>query len=258
MRTKPRAHTACAHSRVILVKYGSRSCKAAGTQCLNKHLFYDYIWAMRIPAALCSNNAKSCYDQIVLLIAALALCRWGASIPVMESMIATLAQLQHHVWLAYSNSTHAQGQADWKDPVTAIGQGNGTGPQIWAAVSTPLFTILQQEGFVATVICAMLKQFWSLGGFAFVDDTNLIVTDPSNNAQKVAEKMQKSVQLWHGLLKATGGDLVPKKCFWYLIDSKYEGNYWKYNQWQADQYKIHIPRNDGTLVMIPRLDTNEA
>jgi len=33
-------------------QYGSRSRKAAGTQCLNKRLFYDYIRAMRIPAAL--------------------------------------------------------------------------------------------------------------------------------------------------------------------------------------------------------------
>jgi len=60
----------------------------------------------------------------------------------MESMIATLAQMQHHVQSAYSNSTNAQGQAEWKDPVAGIGQGNGAGPQIWAAVSTPLFTIL--------------------------------------------------------------------------------------------------------------------
>jgi len=40
-------------------QYGSRSHKAAGTQCLNKRLFYNYIQAMHIPAALCSNDAKS-------------------------------------------------------------------------------------------------------------------------------------------------------------------------------------------------------
>jgi len=31
------------------------------------------------------------------------------------------------------------------------------GPQIWVAVSSPLFNILQQEGFVATFICAYQK-----------------------------------------------------------------------------------------------------
>jgi len=215
--------------KVALEQYSSHSRKAASNQCLNKWLFYDYIWAMRIPAALCSNDAKSCYDWIVLLIAALALCRLGASVPAMESMIAMLAQLQHHVRSAYGNSVCAWGQAEWKDPVAGIGQGNGAGPQIWAAISTPLFTILCQEGFVATMLCVMSKQFQSLEGFAFVDDADLIVTNPSNDKQKVANKMQQLVQLWHGLLKATSGDLVPEKCFWYLIDFQYKGNHWNIN-----------------------------
>jgi len=143
---------------------------------------------MRIPAALCSNDAKSCYNRIVLLIVALALCRLGAVASAMQSMVTTLAQLQHHVRSAYGNSTCAQGQTEWMEPVAGIGQGNGAGPQIWAAVSAPLFTILRQEGFVATVICAISLQNHALGGFAFVDNTDLIVTDPSNNEQKVAEK----------------------------------------------------------------------
>jgi len=92
-------------------------------------LFYNYICAMRIPAALCSNDAKSFYNRIVLLIVALALCQLGASVSVMQSMVATLAQLQHHVWSVYGNSTSMQGQADWPEPVTGIGQGNGAGPQ---------------------------------------------------------------------------------------------------------------------------------
>jgi len=104
---------------------------------------------MRIQAALCSNNAKSCYDQIVLLITTLALCQLGASVPAMESMIATLEQLQHHVWSAYGNSECARGQVEWKDLVAGIGQGNGAGPQIWATVSTLLFTIICQEGFAS-------------------------------------------------------------------------------------------------------------
>jgi len=97
-----------------------------------------------------------------------------------------------------------------------------------------------------------------LGGFAFVDYTDLIVTDPSNDEQKVADKMHQSVQLWHRLLKATGGNLVPEKCFWYLIDFQHEGNQWKYKRWQANQRKLYIPKDDRTLVTIPHLETNEA
>jgi len=115
-------------------QYGSRKGKAAGIQCLNKCLFYDYIWAMRAPTALCSNDAKSCYDRIILIIAALCLCWLGTLIKATESMMSTLAQLQHHVCLAFGNSSQSQGQDEWMEPVASIGQGNGASPQVWTAV----------------------------------------------------------------------------------------------------------------------------
>ncbi len=68
-------------------QYGSRKQKSAIAQCLNKLLFYDYIRFRRQSTALCSNDAKSCYDRIVLLIAALCLCRLGASTTSVTSMI---------------------------------------------------------------------------------------------------------------------------------------------------------------------------
>jgi len=86
---------------ITLERYDSHNWKAAGTQCLNKRLFYNYIWAMHIPAALCSNDAKSCYNRIILLIAALCFCRLGAPLPAVVSMTKALAQLRYHVWSAY-------------------------------------------------------------------------------------------------------------------------------------------------------------
>jgi len=43
-------------------QYGSRKANAAITQCLNKCLWYNYIWFCCWPAALCLNDAKRCYD----------------------------------------------------------------------------------------------------------------------------------------------------------------------------------------------------
>jgi len=70
--------------------------------------------------------------------------------------------------------------------------------------------------------------------------------------------MQQLVNLWHGLLKATGGNLVLEKCFWYLIDFKHEGNHRKYRKWGTDQRKLQIPKDNGTLVTIPCLEINKA
>jgi len=112
-------------------QYGSRKHKAARTQCLNKRLFYNLHQFSRQPAA------KSCYNWIVLIIAALSLWQFGALHSAVKSMIQTLASLQHHVHLAFGDSDMAQGQANWKELTTGIGQGNGTGPHIWAAESSP-------------------------------------------------------------------------------------------------------------------------
>jgi len=70
--------------------------------------------------------------------------------------------------------------------------------------------------------------------------------------------MQGSVALWHGLLKATRGDLIPEKCFWYLIDFRFKNHHWKYKQWPDQQRTLHISQVDGRKVMIPRLHTTEA
>jgi len=52
-------------------QYGSRKEKLAAIQCLNKCLLYNYVRLTHIPLVLCSNNAKSCYDCIFLMVAAL-------------------------------------------------------------------------------------------------------------------------------------------------------------------------------------------
>jgi len=180
--------------------------------------------AMCTPTALCANDAKSCYNRIILIIAVLCLCRLGATPKATESMIATLAQLCHHVQSAFGNSTQSQGQEDWLEPAAGIGQGNITGPQFWVVVSTPLVKILQEEGFIATFICMLSQTHRQMAGFVFVNDMDLIVTNVTNDEKAVTLKMQNLLQLWHGLLQATGGDLVPEKCFWYLIDFQWEHN----------------------------------
>jgi hypothetical protein len=40
------------------------------------------------------------------------------------------------------DSYHTYGGTDWDIPMHGIGQGNGAGPAIWAAVSTPILNML--------------------------------------------------------------------------------------------------------------------
>jgi len=125
-------------------------------------------------------------------------------------MITTLATLKYHICTAYGDSKILQGQDNWTALAAITGQGNGVGPQIWVAVSTPLFAIMRVEGFVAQILCAMSKVTIEIAGLAFVDDTDLIINNTSNDMGQVCKKMQSSLSMWHGLLHATRGELVPE------------------------------------------------
>jgi len=85
-------------------QYDSHWNKAMVLQYLNKGLFYNLMQFWKCPAALCSNDAKSCYDHIALLAAALCLCRLGAPIPAVQSMVKTIHGMHHHICTAYGNS----------------------------------------------------------------------------------------------------------------------------------------------------------
>jgi len=71
--------------------------------------------------ALCSNNAKSCYDRIVLIMAALCLCQLGANKALVQSMVGTLHGMQHHIQSTYSDLQTAQGCKEWGKLITGIG-----------------------------------------------------------------------------------------------------------------------------------------
>jgi len=102
--------------------------------------------------------------------------------------------------------------------------------QFGQLLAHPMFEIMQQDGFYALLAGAISNTYRKVAGFTFVDDTDLCVTHPSDQVQLVTESMQQVVTHWEGLLWATGGTLVPDKCFWYLIDFKCINHKWVYQR----------------------------
>jgi len=146
-----------------------------------------------------------------------------------------------------------------ENPITGIGQGNRMGPQIWAAVSTPLFQILVEEGFLATIICAISIHKCSIVGFSFVNDTDLCITVADNKLPTVLHRMQQSLQMWANLLQVMGGALVPEKCFWYFVKPEWQQNTAKWTYADPDpSHRLHILDDEGNLEVIPQLKASEA
>ena len=120
--------------------YGGVPRRRAALCTLNKILSLDTIRLERRPAAVCSNDAKSCYDRIVHTVASLSMQRLGVSMETGFTMFGTLQALNHHVRTAFGEKANGYGALGI--PLHGVGQGNGAGPAIWLAITIPLIEML--------------------------------------------------------------------------------------------------------------------
>ncbi len=103
----------------------------------------------------------------------------------------------------------------------------------------------------------MMKMAKPLSGFAFVDVTDLCVSR-QQTAEQMTLQMQQSVTNWEGLLKMMGGILVPKKCFWYLINQVWADGKWHYQTPSMTSATLQVQDSYGNLNTIPHLAVTKA
>jgi endonuclease/exonuclease/phosphatase family metal-dependent hydrolase len=210
-------------------QFGSRKKHQSITAALNKRLTMDLLRQKRQAGALCSNDAKSCYDRVVHSIASLSMRRLGAPIEPINSMFKSLQMAAHRIKTAFGVSEKSYG-SDRIEPLQGLGQGNGCGPAGWAIVSTPIINMMRVLGFGATFLTAISVTLVAFVCYAFVDDTDVVHTaqDVNTSGIEILHQMQTVIDHWEGGLRATGGAIVPKKSYWYLIDWIWEKGNWRY------------------------------
>ena len=76
-------------------------------------------------------------------------------------------------------------------PFQGIGQGNGTGPTIWVAVSTTLLNMIKnaKDGLFFESPLSLDKHHFV--GFAFVDDTDLVTGNLNDSIIQIEDVLQK-------------------------------------------------------------------
>ena len=134
----------CAELNKVLPReqYGIRKNKWDIDQVIYKQLLYDIINLQRCPSLLYSNDAQLWYYRIVYSIASLVLQRLGIPIQLVRCMLVTIQELKHHVRTSFGTSDSTLFN-DSDTPFQRICQGNGAGPTIWMAVSTPLIKMMR-------------------------------------------------------------------------------------------------------------------
>ena len=242
---------------------GSRKNHRSNLTALNKVLANDIIRARKLPSVIIFNDAKSCYDRIVLWVAALALRRLGATKESTLEMMQTLQSASHKICTAYGDSTSTYGGRDSYPPLQGVGQGNGAGPAIWVAISTVLLTIMRSKGFGLSILSAISLEALAIAGFAFVDDADIIhaANDPSTDNQVVLKTAQAAINTWEGTLNATGGAIGAEdgnKAFWYFLDFQFQKGKWQYMGREKLPGELWVRNYDGRKVQLNRLEPNEA
>ena len=238
--------------------YGGRKRHQAIECATNKVLTMDIARLEHRSTAVCSNDAKSCYDRILHAIASICMRRVGVAPETCKMMFGTLAQVDHYVRTNFGDSSTSY--ACIQIPFQGVYQGNGAGPGIWMLVSVPIINMLKARGFGFKVTNVMSREHFSFVCYAFVDDTDLLhSSDTDNGIEGLVEEMQAVVDTWEGGLRASGGALVPDKSYWYLLHFTFTNNRWRYDSIEDTTGRLTIRDVSGlSRVELDRLEVYEA
>jgi hypothetical protein len=239
-------------------QYGSRKGLSASKHALNKRLVLDILRIQRRPGVLCANDATACYDRILPFAAYISMRRLGLPKEAIQSMLGPIQKMCHRVRTAYGDSQESYGGESWEREPHGICQGNGAGPAIWVAVSTPLLEILRDAGYGAKLHSAMGDTFIHLAGFAFVDDTDTLQSgELDDDIETVLNEAQKGLNLWEEGIRATGGELKGSKSDFAIVNFIWNGGEWRYEQKNA-KYKLCVSSDTGEKEPLEQLNADEA
>ena len=242
---------------LIAAEQYSRPRRNAIDHVLNRRLVFDTSRQLKQSFAMCSCDLKNCYDRIAHNAASLALQRVGVSRAKIVSMFSTIQNMTHTVRTAYGDATQAYGGAgsSYAHPPQGACQGNGAGPAMWSVLSSTVFSIMRKHGYGMNFCSAISRKVFSLCGFAYVDDSDLIQSgrDPT----VVAEDMQKALAKWESLMKVNGGVLAPAKSWWYLVDYKWKNGKWSYVD-AGNTLELRAKDMNGIISPLKYLNHTEA
>ena len=171
------------------------------------------------------NDAKACYDCIVMLLATIISGHFGIPKEARDLQARAIRQMQFHVKTALGISMEHYEDTE-TSPLHGSGQGSGSSAPLWLFISSIIMDCFEDiaHGMEMTNMdtTERLKQ-WIDG---FVDDTSIFTSLKGKNlappTTAVAAQLQHDTQEWEKLLAMTGGKLELSKCFYYILQWKFD------------------------------------
>ena len=218
-------------------QYGSRKAKSAIEHALNKRLILDVARQTKKECIYIANDAKSCYDRILMMVAYFAMVKNGIDPLVAKSCIAGILDMEMRIRTTHGDSEVTYGGEKWLKVPHGCGQGNGYGPAIWACISSPLLIILKKKGHGINITSPITRSIFRFSAISFVDDTDTIeMAKEGETWEELFNRTKQGLDLWESLLRTTGGALEPTKSDWVKIR-----HIWKDGKTTLDNEKEERP-----------------
>ena len=244
---------------------GSRKDRRAQEILLFKHLVYSVVRLTKTNCASFDNDAKSCYDRIVMLLASLSSQSLGLDPKACELFLRVLEKAKYHVKTQLGVSTDFY-QTNANRKIHGPGQGGKSSPSIWTIISCLLMKCMRAKSDGARFFDPYREIVIHKISSGFVDDITHLVNSflqslqGDDSLQELARQTTTTAQWWEELLHATGGKLELQKCFFYMM-------YWEFDRegvarlTKTEEAACEVKIRDsesGSDVHIEQKDCNEA
>ncbi len=165
------------------------------------------------------NDAKACYDRIIMLLATIVSGHFGVPKQARDLQARAIRQTQFHIKTALGISEEYYMDSP-QSPLHGSGQGSGSSAPIWLFISSIIMDCFEDIAYgmeMANMNATIKVKQWIDG---FVDDTSIFSNHDDNSTDDpnvLANKLQHDAREWNALLAATGGKLELSKCFFYIL-----------------------------------------
>lgn len=210
------------HSALHKEQWGNRKNKSSIDPIVLKMCSYQLMHLTQTGGGTFDNDAKSCYDRIVMSLAILRGRQLGLPVKIAQLTTNFLQQAQYHV-KSNLNTSEEYYSSTKEHFLHGPGQGTIFGPPIWLVVSTLIMELVSLKAEPLRFECPAQKESLERHMDGFVDDTTGWTNDFSTSLQegtdrtKITHQLTQVAQWWENLLSATGGMLELPKCFFYLV-----------------------------------------
>ena len=225
---------------------------------------YQYARLRKTNFATMDNDAKACYDRIIMLLATIASGHFGIPKAARDLQARTIRKMQFHIKTALGISKDCYTHSE-ETPLHGSGQGSGSSAPIWLFISSIIMDCFEDiaSGMTMANMDGTEKITQWIDGF--VDDTSIFTNQDSTNDDPTttATTLQQDAVEWNALLAATGGKLELTKCFFYILHWKFdaEGNPSPMTKEELDDQGVSISIHEAdytTATTIKHLDCNTA